>query len=300
MSPVGHIPRGAIYVNISSMRLLVTTIVIALYGTIILAQSPAKTIYDTERAFERMVAEQGLNAGFIEYLSVDGVMFFPEAANARQTYRARPKSPAALTWNPILVCVSSNGALAYSIGNSIYRPKGRDDPTGYAGHYLSVWMKQPDGQYRAVLDAGINHETPASVPTDWKDTGSAAEPNPQHAGAADSSVGFYQTAESKGLAAAYGSYLADDAIVMRDENQPFVGKKAALGLLKNDKAAVKFTKRRSFVEAGELAYVYGPYSRLSKDGGETEKGNFIQVWRLRGGKWQIVADMTVVIPKPKT
>jgi len=281
------------------MRLLVTTIFIAFCGTLVPAQSPALTIYDTERAFEKMVAEKGMNAGFIEYLAVDGVMFFPEPANARETYRARPESAAALTWNPILIGVSSNRALAYSIGNSIYRPKGKGDATGYSGHYLSVWMKQSDGQYRAVLDAGINHDAPASVPVEWKDTSSAVEANARHAGAADSSGGFYQTAESKGLAAAYGSYLADDAIVMRDGKQPFVGKKPSLQLFKNDKSLVKFTKRRSFVEAGELAYAYGPYSRMTKDGVETEKGNFIQVWRLRGGKWQIVADLTVVIPTVK-
>lgn len=266
------------------MQLLLATFFIVLCGSIILAQSPAQTIYDTERAFEKLVAEKGMNAGFIEYLSVDGVMFFPEAANARETYRSRPLASAALTWNPILICVSSNGALAYSIGNSIYKPKGKTDTTEYAGHYLSVWMKQPDGQYRAVLDGGISHGKPVSIPTESRNINLTAEPNARHAG----------------LEKAYKLYLADDAIVMRDENQPFVGKKAALDFFKNSNATVRFTKRRSFVEAGELAYVYGPYSRLTKEGVETEKGNFIQVWRLRGGKWQIVADLTVVIPKPKS
>jgi len=74
---------------------------------------------------------------------------------------------AALTWNPVLVFASSNDVLGYSIGNSIYRPKGKDDPTVSAGHYLSVWMRQANGEYRAVLDTGISHEAPASAPTGW-------------------------------------------------------------------------------------------------------------------------------------
>src|SRR5215510_5168159 len=89
------------------------------------AQDAAQRIYDTERAFEKMVAEKGLNAGFIEFMSPLGVMFVPRPENAREVWAKRPASIAALTWNPIKIEVSSNGALAYSIGNSIYRPKGK-------------------------------------------------------------------------------------------------------------------------------------------------------------------------------
>src|SRR5688572_18363749 len=119
------------------------------------AQDSAQKIYETERAFEKMAAEQNIRAGFLEFLTADAVMFFPEAANARETWRARSVTPAALTWNPILIDVSSNGALGYSIGNSIFRQNGKNDPSGVYGHYLSIWTRQPNGVYRAVLDTGI-------------------------------------------------------------------------------------------------------------------------------------------------
>ena len=271
----------------------------ALTGLVANAQGPAQKVYDTERAFEKIIAEKGMNAGFIEFMAADGVMFFPEPANARETYAKRPPIIAALTWNPVLVCASSNGAMAYSVGNSIYRPKGKEDPSGYAGHYLTVWLRQPNGEYRAVLDGGINHDKPASLTTEWKAMNLAAEVNGRHLAAADSSVPFFQIAESAGLEKAYKAYLADDAIILRDANQPFFGKRAALDHLKKGDSIMKVAKRRSFVEAGELGYFYGPYSRITKAGVETEKGNLIQVWRMRGGKWQIVADLSVVIPKSK-
>src|SRR6187399_495193 len=91
------------------------------------AQDNSQKIYDTERAFERAVAEKGIKPGFIEFLSPLGVIFRPGPINGRESWSARPESPAALTWNPIKIEASSNGALAYSIGNSIYRPKGKTD-----------------------------------------------------------------------------------------------------------------------------------------------------------------------------
>ena len=87
------------------------------------AQNAKQKIYDTERAFEKMVAEKGINAGFIEFMSPDGIIFAPDVVNGREAWRKRPASAAALTWNPIWIDVSSNGALGYSIGNSMYRAK---------------------------------------------------------------------------------------------------------------------------------------------------------------------------------
>ena len=144
-----------------TMKFLQTLIIVTLLSLAALGQSPAQKVYDTERAFEKMVAEKGIRDGFIEFLSPLGVIFRPGPVNARESWRSRPASPAALTWNPIKIEVSSNGALAYSIGNSIYRPKGKNDTDEFYGHYLSIWTRQPNGDYRAALDTGVNHEKPA-------------------------------------------------------------------------------------------------------------------------------------------
>lgn len=277
------------------------TILILIFAVIcnpIFAQSDAQKIYDTEKAFEKMVAEKGINAAFIEYLSPVGVMFFPEAANGREVWKTRPASPAALTWNPIWIDVSANGALAYSIGNSVYRPKGKDDANAFFGHYISVWARQPNGEYRASLDAGINHPKPSTTPIDWKSPLKSDQKNATGSYAGDTSVGFFETAEKVSLAKAYKLYLADDAILMREGKEPFRGKKAAIDFIGSQKLRIKFAKRKSFVETADLAYVYNTYSVFDKAGKEIEKGNFVQVWKLGKDKWQIVADVLLPIPDP--
>ena len=282
------------------MKILAVTLLLAASLTSY-SQEHAKRIYETERAFEKAVAEKGLNAGFLEYLSPVAVMFFPEPANAREVYSKRPPSPAALTWNPIRIEVSGNGALGYSIGNSIYRPKGKDDTDEFHGHYISIWTRQGNGEYRAALDTGIHHPKPSSIETDWKPgPTTSSEANPKNLVASDSSIPFFRMAEDRGFSRAYKAFAADDIFMMREGKLPIVGRDAVADYISDQGLAVRFAKRRSFLEAGDLAYVSSTYALLNKRAVEVEKGNFVQVWKLRSGRWQIAADVFIPIPPPKS
>lgn len=279
------------------MKLIAAAVAIVVSAFVVVAQPPAtQSIYETERAFEKLVAEKGIKAGFIEFMAPSGIVFRPGPMNAREAFAADPDSPAALLWNPVWIEVSSNGLMAYSIGNSIFKPKGKDDTNEIYGHYISIWSRQPNGEYRALLDTGINHDAPASIPTEWKSPG-ITDPNERKLSAADSSTGFWETIEKVGSVKAYKTYLADDAIVMRSGKQPFFGNKAAVSFLESSRPRIKFPKRKSFIESADLAYVYNTYVIVDKAGTEVESGNFVQVWKLRKGKWLIAADVLVASPK---
>ncbi|HKP67729.1 MAG TPA: hypothetical protein VJV05_00510 [Pyrinomonadaceae bacterium] len=283
------------------MKFLAIAILILATSLTSFSQDYAQQIYETERAFEREVAEKGIREAFIKYLSPVGVMFRPEPVVGRAWWSSRPKSPAALTWNPIRIVVSENGALAYSVGNSIYKPKGPTDTDEFYGHYLSIWNRQADGQYLAALDVGINHPKQSPVEANWKPgTDPSPNKNEKHLVASESSIGFYRMAEERGLSKAYKAYAADDIFLMRDENLPVAGRDAAAKFTGDQKLAIKFAKRRSFVEAGDLAWVHSQYSLRDKDGTEKESGNYVQVWTLRNGKWLIAADVFIAIPPPKS
>ena len=274
-----------------------TVLLLLLAVPVVSAQTFHKKIFDTEKAFEKTVAEKGIRDGFVEFLSPVGVMFMPDATNGREAWTKRPPSPASLTWNPIWIDVSSNGAIAYSVGNSQFRANGKDDPNVVYGHYLSIWMIQTDGAYRAELDTGINHEKPAAEPVEWKSPAdSGKELNSDRISAADSSVSFYEKVAKVGPEDAYKSFLANDAIVMRQGKLPAFDKKAAIMLLK-DSPRIAFSKRKLFTEAADLGYVHGPYALTDEKGAELERGNFVQVWRLRNKKWLIVADVLIPLRK---
>ena len=60
-----------------------------------------------------------------------------------------------LKWQPDEVHVSASGDLGYSIGT--YDRMSKDasgKPTSARGTYVSIWRKQVDGKWRAVVDIG--------------------------------------------------------------------------------------------------------------------------------------------------
>lgn len=262
-------------------------------------ENAAQKIYETEKAFERAAAERGMNQAFLEFSAPDSVCFFPGyPVNCIEYFKAQKPSPAALLWNPTLIDVSSNGAMAYSTGNSIYKPNGKDDSTAYYGEYATVWMRQPDGNYKAVVDLGISHTAP-NTETNWTSPAdSGRELNERKISAADTSTAFFEMAGKQGLAKAYKTYFAEDVRVLRDGKMPIIGKQAALDEFKKDKSQFFATKRSMFIGAADMAYISNSYLK-SERGKTPEYGNFLQVWKFRGGKWQIILDVFLPAPPEK-
>ena len=277
-------------------KILLLTLIIFTTANIF-AQNEAQKIYDTEKAFEKLIAEKGINQGFIQFLAPDGIIFVPDASNGREVWKNRPPSPASLTWNPTFIDVSSNGALAYSTGNGIFKPKGKDDTTAFYSEYATVWQRQPDGRYLAALDMGISHDAP-NTETKWTSPDDIGkELNEKKYSAADASTAFFEMATRQGLSRAYKNYFGDDVRLLREGKMPLVGKEAALDeIKKSNKGATSFAKRSVFVGAADMAYITNTYTVTDKTGKTTEKGNFLQVWKLRNNKWQIVLD--VFLPTP--
>ncbi len=264
--------------------------------TNIFAQNNLQKIFDTEKAFEKSVAEKGINQGFIEFLAPDGLVFVPDRTNGREFWKNRPKSPASLMWNPTFIDVSSNGVLAYTTGNGIYKSKGKEDTQTFYSEYATVWQRQPDGNYLAVIDMGISHPQPNNE-TKWiSPSDSGRELNEKKYSAADFSTAFFETAAKQGLGKAYKIFLASDARLLRDGKLPIIGKENALKEFKNDKSKIVFTKRSFFIGAADMAYISNTYTVTDKNGKPLEKGNFLQVWKLRGSKWEITLDVFAPLP----
>ena len=282
------------------MKKLFILAVIIFTFTNIFAQSNLQKVYDTEKAFEKSVAGKGINQAFIEFATPDGTCFFPGyPVNCREYFKNQPPSTAALFWNPTFVDVSSNGVMAYTTGNSTYKPKGKDDPNAFYGEYATVWQRQPNGNYLAVLDLGISHAQ-SNNETKWiSPPDSGKELNEKKYSAADYSTAFFEAAAKQGLSKAYKTFLADDARLLREGKMPIIGKENALKEFKNDKSKILFTKRSFFVGAADMAYISNTYTATDKNDKPVEKGNFLQVWKLRGNRWEIVLDAFVPIPAEK-
>jgi len=253
---------------------------------------------ETEKSFARTASEKGTKAAFLEYTAPDGIMFSPNAVNAKEYWNARAESKGLLSWQPSFADISSNGVLGWTTGPWEFRPNGKADAPTAFGEFVTLWQKQPDGKFRFVLDIGISHEKAQVEGVEWKSPADVGkEMNERRMSAGDSSNGFFQTA-NQNLAKAYKSYAANDIRVLREGKMPILGKDAFLSELKKDKASVAFAKRSVFFGAADLAYITNTYT-LTRADKTIEKGNFVQIWKLRGGKWQIVLDIFNPLPEEK-
>jgi ketosteroid isomerase-like protein len=265
-------------------------------------QNDLQKLVETEQAFARNAAEKGTRTAFLEFLADDGIIFAPTEANGKLIWKARPESPALLSWKPAWADLSSDGKLGYTTGSWEFRPKGKSDaPTGF-GEYVTLWQKQSDGSYKAVLDIGIEHPAGSFSGAAWK------SPNDAGTGAKSVKKGVSNATlndifSNKSMANGYFNYLADDCVVLRDGHQPFYGKQNAFfALEKLDKefpasAFLNFSANTSQI-FGNLMYVWGVYQLNEKDGA-IKKWNFMQIWKNRGGRWQIALDIFNPIPQAK-
>lgn len=276
-------------------------ITIILFGAIFgpaQTKTDAEKIVESEKSFAKVAEEKGIKPAFLEFLADDGIIFRPTAMNGKESFRSRPDSPALLSWHPVFADISSNGALGYSTGAGEYRPKGKTDTTVYYSEYATVWRRQADGTYKAALDVGISHDKPLNSDMNWtspKSSEKIADENKPLAANAMSL--FFDTATTKGLDKAYKTFASDDARFLREGKFSIVGKNNALSEIKS-KGKITFGKNVTIQSAGDLGYSVTTYETKSGEK-TTEKGNIVQIWKLLGGKWQIVLDVFAPIPPEK-
>ena len=147
-------------------RTLASAAALALAASFLAAHEAAVDVEAAKRAIRiadlemaKAVADRNLEK-FNSLVADDAVFFGRDVARGREAV-AKAWLPLFtdpsmfLKWQPDEVHVSASGDLGYSIGTYDRMSK---DPSGRStsatGTYVSIWRKQADGKWRAVLDIG--------------------------------------------------------------------------------------------------------------------------------------------------
>ncbi len=123
---------------------------------------PGKVLlYDLEARFAKDVAARG-GAGFADWFAEDGVTLGNGAApkiGKVAIAKSATWSPKdyQLTWTPTDAMMGPSGDMGYTWGH--YEGRSKDshgNPVLTSGRYITMWRKEPDGNWKVVLDAGAN------------------------------------------------------------------------------------------------------------------------------------------------
>jgi ketosteroid isomerase-like protein len=129
-------------------------------------QAPAtptnsEILVETDCSFASLAADSGLGVAFT-YYAADSATILRDGSNpivGKEVIRNLYSHPmrGTLTWEPYFADIGQSGDLGYTLGNYQYTVK---DSTGAAqvshGFYVTIWKKQPDGNWRYVLDTGVD------------------------------------------------------------------------------------------------------------------------------------------------
>jgi len=253
----------------------------------------------SELAFAKRSVEQGMRAAFIEYFADDGINFAPDPGNTRARYRARPEAiePFILDWHPAIAAVARSGDLGFTTGPYSITGRAPAVREPAQGMFFSVWRRQPDGDWRVIVDGGA--PTRAPVP----DAAFGEDPQPlisiaKAAGAAGQKTLFELEAQplfgEPAAANGYAALLADEARLVIGPAPPALGRDAIVALLAERQLKFRWeTLAAGVSRSDDLGYSYGRLHLLAAR--EKTTGHYVHVWmRDRGGHWRIVAELMLL------
>ena len=106
------------------------------------------TIVAAELAFARAAKERGQWTAFRQFAAPGALLHGEDGPFLIEPWLAtQTDPPAAVQWEPRAVAMSCDGALAVSQGRLT-------TPEGKVGSFITVWERQPSGEYRYVFDVG--------------------------------------------------------------------------------------------------------------------------------------------------
>ena len=113
------------------------------------ASKPAPmSAIDAERAFAADAQKLGQWTAFRKWSTPDALMFVPQPTKAHNFLKGRKNPPVPVYWWPGRSYVSCDGKLAINTGPWV-RDFGKS-----VGYFTTVWVRQADGRWKWIYDAG--------------------------------------------------------------------------------------------------------------------------------------------------
>ena len=252
----------------------------------------------TEYSFAASAAEIGARDAFLKFIADDAIIFRPSPVNGKAFLTNEPKRPGLLSWYPVYSEISSDGDMGFTTGPAEFR-KAKDSAAIWFGNFCSVWQRQPNGEFKFVLDCGNNNKKPIEK----------FEPLKYEAGKSVPSSTIKNTNELKadklfeldrqftkivseiGTEAAYKKFINENSRLLRNGDYPFVGSSKIFNYLSQKKMNCKFNPVGGKIStSSDFGFTYGVLE-INFDGKTNEQYNYIRVWKEEGKHWVILAEV---------
>ncbi|HSG89674.1 MAG TPA: nuclear transport factor 2 family protein, partial [Pseudomonadales bacterium] len=260
-----------------------------------------EAVLAADTAFAALSTERGAQQAFQAYLANDGVVFRPTAVAGGEWFATHEQASGRLEWSPAAAAVDCAGGLAVTTGPWRYRNPAGGDPV--AGHYLSLWRQDANGEWFVVLDHGIDESAEAAAAAGLQagfDALWPAERDCSPASGANAASLAKQDRElnsairSRGIDVALRRHAHAAAVAYRDDAPPrpvtadWPADAPALG------SRLEGRGRSAIAAPGsDMGYTYGEIVEPAKRRTEPRaKAVYVRVWLHDGRSWRLALDMS--------
>jgi ketosteroid isomerase-like protein len=268
-----------------------------------LAQSPdpsaAREIAKIDAEYSNLSVAKGMPAASVEYFAEHGGAFAPGAVNGKKYWAARTNFPGTLIWQPIFAFAAGAADLGYTTG--IWELKKGNEPLSLGfGHYVTIWARQRNGQWKIALDVGTENPQPPEPPPSLQllppDVTAGTQPHENSRRGLQKAERQFAGAAHDDIGKAILDYGTDDIRVYREKSFPAVGLVAARLMLTSEHGNVTFEPGGSKMsKSGDLSYSYGNYSK--ERGDVVEHGIYLMIWRANmNGDWKLALNLQKKLP----
>lgn len=257
-------------------------------------KSELVNLVNSELAFSKESLDKGMHAAFLAFLAERSIVFRPQPVDGRSFYSDGADS-VELSWYPVFADISRTSDLGYTTGPYQARSIRVGQPVQH-GYYVSLWGKQKDGSWKVVVDIGTENPAPEIKPIPWQ---APASYKPVFDKPVSSARDLREilmemdrlcttVSKTKGVAAAYSGFLADDARRHIPWAQPSLSKLQILASV-SPKEMLRWQPLSAEVGRGaDLGYTYGRCTNLARVGHQY----YLRIWkRDRAGNWKIVLEV---------
>lgn len=262
-------------------------------------QNDLENLVFYERAFADLSAKTSTKNAFLHFLAEDGILFKPNAVNGIAFWKSQQEDSEKLTWNPRFADVSISGDLGYTLGLFEYRKNREDEIATGVGHYVSLWSKQKNGEWKLILDTGISH-----APTNYPSSAINLNKIKRKKNPATSIEEFLKTEQAFCLAQnrdglkAYKNWMANGIKIFRPMTLPIESNEAIENFIKATDKKFSFSPTNSFIaKSNDLGYVYGTGTVTINQAEKSRiiNTNYLRIWKKEDGKnWKIVLDLVSI------
>ncbi|HPT27061.1 MAG TPA: DUF4440 domain-containing protein [Bryobacteraceae bacterium] len=137
-----------------------TLLLLALFSITAAAADFRQELMDADRAFDTETAARGLD-GWMAWFAPDAQLNTPQGkiqgrVQLRKHYVGMfGRNEFSIRWQPFFADSSTDGTMGYTMGTAAISFKDeKGEIQKRDGRYLTVWKRQPDGQWLAVTDMG--------------------------------------------------------------------------------------------------------------------------------------------------